>query len=90
MAATLDMKGIAALAGRSVFTVSMWKHRYADFPAPVTASITPHNGGGRCPYHYLRDEIEGFLAAREKTLDNRVPHQLDLVAAQKFIRGVRP
>jgi SAM-dependent methyltransferase len=66
--AALTAADIARLAGVTRATVSNWRRRHADFPAP--------SGGTDASPAYSRDEVEAWLAARgtlrELSLDERL------------------
>ncbi len=56
----LEAAQVAELLGLSKATaVSVYQHRYEDFPAPVLASTS-----GRCQF-WLRQEVEAWLRSRK-------------------------
>ncbi len=55
----LEASQVAELLGLSKATaVSVYQHRYEDFPVPVLASAS-----GRCQF-WLRQEIQGWIEDR--------------------------
>lgn len=55
----LEAAQVADLLGLSKVTaVSVYQHRYKDFPPPVLASAS-----GRCQF-WLRQEVEAWLQSR--------------------------
>ena len=66
--AVLTAADIARLAGVTRATVSNWRRRHADFPAP--------SGGTDASPTYDRDEVEAWLAARGTLPDLPLGEQL--------------
>ena len=66
--AVLTAADIARLAGVTRATVSNWRRRHADFPAP--------SGGTDASLVYNRDEVEAWLAARGALPDLPLDEQL--------------